>query len=685
MKRRLLRRLFWRWRYRLGLAVLAFVTICCGIFALAWFLLPFPYSTLENWPTSPLVTDRHSTPLLERVGTDDQWRIPVALSQMSPWLIQATVAVEDERFFSHCGVDPFAVVRAMGQNLRRLRVVSGASTLTMQVARMLGGRPRTLRAKVFESFRALQLESGRDKETIIEAYLNLAPYGGNLRGVEAASLAYFGQHAANLSLAEAALIAGLPQSPARLRPDRHPQAARARRATVLRRMCELGYITSEARARAAAEPIALVRRLNLSSTASHVASMAMERRPAGGVTTIDLPLQNCVLREIETHAANWPPESDAAVVVIDIERSELVVVIGSIDHLDARDGQVNGATARRSPGSTLKPFVYAAAFESGRLNAESHVYDVPIERAGWSPQNFDRSFAGVVTVTEALERSMNVPAILCAEQVGLARCLGVIEAVGIRLRADAETRAGLAAIVGATEVSLVDLTNGYATLGRGGVRQTPKLFVDEASDGARVLRADVCATIDHMLSTSRRRPNGVDRVSEPLPWFMWKTGTSAARRDAWAVGHNRRFAIGVWVGRFSSAGHVEFVGRDAAEPLLARLFHLPELRNDAGPSAPPRPLAVERPLRPPREVSNELRVLAPRDGAHFIAIDGVSVVCPLATATSGVSWFLDDRLLSTAATARLALRPGGYELRCVDAAGRSAESRFTISDGSRRK
>jgi penicillin-binding protein 1C len=370
--------------------------------------------------------------------------------------------------------------------------------------------------------------------------------------------------------------------------------------------------------------------------------------------------------------------------VIDIEAAAIVALVGSADPNDPVDGQVNGVLAARSSGSTLKPFLFAAAFDARRLAPDSVIDDLPIERAGWSPQNFDGTSQGFVTAAEALQRSLNVPAIWITEKLGLLRCVGVLNAVGIPLRIDTPQRGGLALAVGAVEVTLLDLTNGYATLGRGGVRRAPRLFVDEESAASRVLDPATCANVDEILSNRGRELAGqapaVNVASFPLsetPWFMWKTGTSSGRRDAWAVGHNRRFAIGVWVGRFSGAGHTEFVGRDAAEPLLKSLFEAPWFRSIGSP--PPAPaLAVADPFSPQEATHDDLRIDAPADGAVFVAANGRTIVHSSLNRDQDVSWFLNDQLLSPLSAGRLELTPGSYQLKCVTPRGNFAVTRFRV-------
>jgi membrane carboxypeptidase/penicillin-binding protein PbpC len=268
--------------------------------------------------------------------------------------------------------------------------------------------------------------------------------------------------------------------------------------------------------------------------------------------------------------------------------------------------------------------------------------------------------------------------VLVAEAVGLARCCGVIEAVGISLPSDAQRRGGLALAVGGIEVRLLELTNAYATLGRDGIRGQLRIFESESASYVHVLSPNVCCAISDILSSRRRRPVGMETaLPEDVPWFMWKTGTSSGRRDAWAVGHNRRYAIGIWVGRFRGTGRVAYVGAEAAEPLLAELFNLPTLRTYADPS-PATPIRVHRPLPIPRELGRNLRITAPSDGDIFICQNGSAVVHTSVNRTEGISWFLNGKLAQDNVVSRLVLTPGKYTLRCVDKTGQSSSVTFSV-------
>ncbi len=646
-------------------------------FALLWNAFPFPEHQLARFQASPMILDSQGGLLLPKVSPQQQWRLPVRLSRIDPRLIDATIAVEDRRFGSHFGVDPIAFLRAMGQNLTHRRVISGASTIPMQVCRMMEDRPRTIRSKLIESFRALQLSRIRDKDQILELYLNMAPYGGNIRGVGAASWYYFSKQPCDLSLAESALLAGLPKSPTRYDPRKHRTAAIDRSHRVLTRMVECGRLAQGAAQEAIANP-PMIHPPPRESLATHAAMLALARRPEGGQTTIVREVQRQVEVLAGDHQSLLPSGSGLAVVVIEISSSSIVAMIGSTDYADPFSGQVNAALARRSPGSALKPFIYAAAFQENRLAANSIVYDVPMDFGGWNPANFDRTFSGPITAADALRRSLNIPALYIAQQTGLARCFGMIESAGIRLPPDITLRAGLSLVVGGFETSLLDLTAAYAVFGRRGQYQKPRLFVDQPQEKGRfVLEENVCDTLNEILSCRNRPVHGMENADvEQLPWFMWKTGTSSGRRDAWAVGHNGRFAVGVWTGRLCGTGRPDFIGAEAAEPLLAGIFCLPILKNDI-PIKVPGPIAVTRPLPTPGVLSEQVRILSPEDGRIYLAMEGTIRLPVKTNGHHALNWFLNDRIVNPVDSA-LQLPRGSWRLVCTSDSGQSASVTFSV-------
>ena len=665
-----------RKRSRLLGLILVLITGC--MVGVCWHLAsnPFPIDKLEALHASPVLTDAKGRTLSRALTIDEQWRLPVPLEDISPWLRKATVAVEDERFMDHQGVDFVSVGRASLQNLLAGRVVSGASTLDMQLCRMLDPRPRTFGAKLSEAARAWQADDWLTKEEVFEAYLNLAPYGGNLQGAEAASRRYFGKSADELSLSEAALLAGLPQSPARLRPDRFPERAKKRRNKVLDRMREEGMISPEDATDAMAEPILLEPGLLTGSSARHFVIDALDLRPGGGRTFLNLDLQGEIERLAKERVGGLPVGTEVAVAVIEIETGGLVAMLGGVDFRDPLGGQVNVAKAWRSPGSTLKPFVYATAASERRLDENTILSDAPTAFAGWNPENFDRTFSGEVTAGDALRMSLNLPALQVSQEVGAAKSAGIAEACGVLFRGDPVGQGGLAFVLGAVETNLLDLTNAYATLGRKGVRRNLRYFPDEPVMDVQILDAQVCAWLGRELS-SWRLPSAVfeNLSSDSTPWFMRKTGTSSGRRDAWTVGHNGKYAVGVWVGRLSGMGDQAYVGSRAAEPLLARIFDLSSIRMTDAPKDPI-PWVVDNPIAMPEK--DLLAIERPESGSVFRRVDEGFEIRPKANSEGDLLWFLNGRPLGTEEARRTMVGSGRHELLCLTASGEYALSRFRV-------
>lgn len=655
----------------LGLAVAFF-------FCADWFLRvnPFPSETLDQLEASPELTDRNGRSLSRRLNAQQQWRIPVDLGDFSPWLKKATIAVEDERFYRHPGVDPLSIGRASLQNLLAGGVVSGASTLDMQLCRMLDPRPRTFAVKISEVARAWQADNFLSKDEILEAYLNLAPYGGNLQGGQAAALRYFGKPVTELSLSEAALLAGIPQSPARLRPDRRPEASRQRRNKVLNRMFVENMISRERYLDAILQPLGLEETNLTAASAHHFVAAALSRRPSGGQTFLDPDLQADLRRVAAARMDELPSGSDLGIVVIEIETGGVLAMLGGLHFDKSPSGQVNAVTAWRSPGSTLKPFVYATAALERRLNGDTILTDAPFAFSGWTPGNFDRTFSGEVKAGDALRRSLNMPALQVCQAVGAAKVAGIAEGCGVRFREDPVGKGGLAFVLGGVETNLLDLTNAYATIGRQGIRRNIRFFQDDAISEAAILDPLVCSWLGEELSSWRLPSTHFESISSfSTPWFMRKTGTSSGRRDAWAVGHNGRYAVGVWAGRPSGMGDQAFVGAHVAEPLLAEIFNLAKIRRTDSPCEH-EGWAVTRAI--PLPSKNILTIERPESGAVFRSLEGALEIRPKANLTGDYFWYLNGRQLNDQQSRSSFVGSGTHELLCLRASGEYALSRFRV-------
>lgn len=560
---------------------------------------------------SPIVLDRGDR-LLAAFTTDaGRWRLPVTGAAVDPRFLEMLVAYEDQRFATHAGVDPLALGRAALQAVEHGRIVSGASTLTMQVARLLDERSeRTLARKLAESVRALQIERRLTKAEILDRYLAVAPYGGNLEGVRAASLAYFGREPDRLTIGQAALLVALPQAPQSRRPDRFPDAARAGRDAVLDRMARLGVLTPAEVESGKAEPVPTARR-DFPRLAAHAAAAARAARPAATVhrLTLDRDLQAALETLVAERARALGPRVSGAAVVVDTKSGEILARVGSAGLLDeAREGYVDMTAAVRSPGSTLKPFVYGLAFEAGLAHPETLVEDRPTSFGGYAPKNFDDGYKGTVTTREALQMSLNVPAVALLEAVGPTRLTLRLEDVGVRLALPAAAEPSLAIGLGGAGVRLVDLAALYAGLGRGGVvpalteirdgppdeaGATANASASAAPAGRRLLDPVAAWYVADVLA------GAPPPVNAPAGRIAFKTGTSYGYRDAWAAGFDGRHAVAVWMGRPDGAPVAGLVGRDAAAPVLFDAFARISPRRAPLPRAPDGALIATTATLPP--------------------------------------------------------------------------------------
>jgi penicillin-binding protein 1C len=546
-------------------------------------LFPPPLARLQP-PPATAVLAAGGEPLRFFLPPDERWRLPVRLGELPEELVRAVVASEDHRFFHHPGVDPLAIVRAALSNLRAGRVVSGGSTIPMQLARLIEPGPRTLPSKAREALRALQLERRFSKRRLLELYLNLAPYGGNLEGVGAASYFYFGKRPAQLSLGEIALLVALPRSPTAFDPTRHPEAAQAARDGVLDRLAEHGIFPREEVAAARVQPLPAAR-FGVPFEAPHFARWAAARAPGRAriPTTVDLRLQRVAEQVVAGRAGELRARgiTNAAAVVIENRPRALRALVGSLDFSDAlHDGQVDGTNARRSPGSALKPFLYALAYDRGLIVPDSYLLDVPTDFAGYVAENYDGTYRGRVTARFALVTSLNAPAVRLLSAVGLGDFLALLRRGGLATLDRPPGQYGLPLVLGGGEVTLLDLTNLYATLAEGGLARPLRFLADPADtggaagdEGERLFSAGAAALVARTL-TGLQRPDlpAGGELARGVPAVAWKTGTSFGHRDAWALGFSRRWAVGVWVGNFDGRPVTGISGSADAGPLLFDLF-----------------------------------------------------------------------------------------------------------------
>ena len=640
--------------------------------------------------SSPVALDRKGAWLRALPVENGRWRIRADLDRTDPVFLARLVRIEDARFFEHQGVDPLAVIRAAGSALLRGRISSGASTLSMQTARLLQPHPRTLLFKAVEMLRAMQLEARMSKRQILSLYLTLTPYGGNLEGVRAASLAYFGHEPRTLTDAEQALLIALPQAPESRRPDRRQGAAHAARKAVLAKMVRAGMITQAHADEANVE--AIPGRAPFPSLAWHLAGQMAHAAPADQasvITTLDADLQ----RRLEPLAAKTAKEQGAeglvAIMVIETRTRAVRALVGS-GGLERPGGWIDMTRALRSPGSALKPFIYAFAFENGVAAPDTELDDTARRFTDYQPEDFDRVFHGRVTAREALIHSLNVPAVSLLDKVGPQAFEARLEAAGARLvRPKAGYRdAGLALALGGEGITLRDLAMLYAALGDGGVAKPLAWTQAEAArrpgqPGVRLVRASAATQV---LDILREAPTPKGRAPAALtrggPAMAFKTGTSYGFRDAVAAGVAGDYVIAVWTGRADGGARGGFTGRDAALPLLF------DVADQVSPVASaPRPIA-------PKSAPMALRRLEhANDGPHLIfPPDGASVESPgfgpgsrglsLAAGGTGLTWYVDGAPIAVDPVSRQPIwrppAPGFYRVMVVDGQGRRAEARVRI-------
>lgn len=620
---------------------------------------------------------------------DGRWRLAAHLQEIDPAFIEALIVIEDERFHAHRGIDPRAVLRAAFNAVRAGEIVSGASTLTMQTARLLEPRPqRNLGSKLMESWRALQLEHRYSKEEILETYLTLTPYGGNLEGVTAASWAWFGHPPDRLTPAQIALLIALPQAPEARRPDLRPDNARSGRARILDRLAREGLLASDIARESADDPVP--DRQDFPSLAWHVGDtlrLTMETDRPRIVSTLDYALQADAERLALAAAAAAGPDVQIALLIVENDTRAVRAAIGSASR-EIAGGWIDLTNRPRSPGSTLKPFIYGMAFDDGLAAPHTRITDAPRRFDSYMPENFDRVFRGEVTVAQALQHSLNVPAVETLDAVGASRFAAGLRFAGTTpaIADRAETETGLAIALGGAGLTVRDLATLYAGLANDGEVRPLVWTVDAMGTddpGMQIMSAESAREI---LTILRGAPQPAGRAPASLthdaPAIAFKTGTSWGYRDAWAAGIGAGYTIIVWVGRADARPRTGQTGREAALPILFDVFDLlPRAAAGTDERSPwvldqetPEPLQRYR-----RDPAPE--ILFPPDEAEvWMQADGRGYVLA-GRGETALSWFVDGEpvTLNTAGEPLWQPQgPGFYAVQAVDRSGRAARSRVRI-------
>ena len=652
----------------------------------------YPPPLPESLPISAEVSDRDGALLRAFATPDGRWRLAVDPATVDPAFTAMLVSYEDKRFREHRGVDPVAILRAAGQFVGAGgHIISGGSTLSMQLARLLEPRTsRSLFAKAKQIFRAVQIERRLSKDEILRAYLILAPYGGNLEGVRAASLAWFGKEPRRLSLSQSALLVALPQLPEKRRPDRFPQEARAARDRVLDRMVLSGSLNEQEAARAKAEPVPSFR-LALPALAPHVTEAALRNSAAPYRVTLRKPVQAALEAVARESARKLGDRLSVAIVLADARTGDILGEVGSADFFDqSRSGRIDMTRAIRSPGSTLKPFIYGLAFEQGLVAQETLIADRPSNFHGYRPQNFDMGYQGDVSVRQALQLSLNVPAIRLLDTVGPSRLTARFDQAGTTLQLPSGEAPGLAIGLGGAGLTLRDLVQLYTGLSNGGA-------VRVLRDGAEKTPPEALGHVD--ILDERAAWQVADILSGVTPpkgaaprGLAYKTGTSYGYRDAWSVGFDGRYVLGVWVGRPDGGSVPGLSGYESAAPILFEAFSrsgLPAMPLPRPPAGAFRQAREELPVTLQRfdtdanglvtvaRVEPAPQIVFPPEGARVEAGGAASpLVLKLQGGRAPFRWLANGEPLGKADRRRTATwvpdGSGFATLTVLDAAGRAA-------------
>lgn len=647
---------------------------------------------------SPIVVDRNGRWLHAYTTPEGRWRFRANLDEIDPRFVERLVAVEDKRFWKHGGVDPLAVARAGSGALASGRISSGASTITMQAARLLEPRPRTIPSKIIEMFRAAQIERRLSKRQVLELYLTLTPYGGNVEGVRAASLLYFDKEPRSLTDAEQALLIALPQAPEARRPDRRGKAARDARDGILAKFEKVGVIEPRLAAEAREAGVRQTRSI-LPRTAYHatleLAGRASEYPYAVVPSTLDIAMQHDVEALVAAAASRASDGATAAAIVIDTKTRAVRAMAGSAG-VSSTGGWIDMSRALRSPGSTLKPFIYALAFDDGLLGPDTVIEDMPQSFDGYAPENFDRTFRGEITAADALQHSLNVPAVRVLDRIGAERLAAAFQSAGVTLATPdhANKEMGLTLALGGAGVTMRDLAALYAGLAQGGAvkplawteTDVRKLAAEPAHQiFSRETAIKVSTILEDSPALSGRAPSD---LSENAPPVSMKTGTSYGYRDAWAAGHAGGYAVIVWVGRADGGSRPGVTGRDAAAPVLYAIFDAlwrldPNAGRGIAPDAEGEAVVAVR-LDPPRRASAP-EIVFPRDGVELYA-DGYGpetrgFSLSARGGAGGYAWYAGGDPVTKGADGKAVWRPTGpgfYDIVVIDGRGLKTTAKVRV-------
>ena len=559
--------------------------VCALLFGLLVFAVPSPLSDATTWPVSPALLDKDGSLFHARLSSTEEYCLPIALSRMGKWLPIVALDVEDRRFYRHFGLDIFAIARAIGQNLRSGSVVSGASTITSQVIRLTYPRDRNMRHKMLEFAQAIKLEWGLPKEKILELYLNRAPFGGTIRGVEAAARSYFGKKAEELSLAESAMLIGMLRGPSLYRPDKNPDLILQRRNTILNGLLERNLASEHDIAMARLEKLPKGRRA-IPQKFWNYADITLRSLPTGYwhqgsspvVTTLDSFLQVMLERQLDDALVSFPASVTAAGGIVDNASGSLLAYVGNARFdAQAQEQWVDCGSSPRSPGSILKPFIYLLAMEQGNIVPASLVADTPLSFAGMAPRNYDRKYRGPVSAEYALANSLNAPAVRILRRAGNESAIQFLRTVGFSRLTKPAGHYGDSLILGGCEVTLIQTLQAFASLANLGIYRPLTSLASVAGPGRlgeqRLFSAPAAFLVAESLrDTGRMAPTLREALNEQGRSVAFKTGTSYGLRDAWTAAYTPWHTVAVWLGDPEGLPHPALSGLPIAAPLALRLI-----------------------------------------------------------------------------------------------------------------
>ena len=540
-------------------------------------------------PYSQLILAEDGTLIHGFLSQDQKWRVKVDLEEIIPQLKKAIIFKEDKYFYYHFGINPIAILRAAWRNITSAKRTSGASTITMQVSRLLYPKKRTYTNKFLEAFRALQLEWYYSKDEILQLYLNLVPYGGNIEGVKSASLLYFKQMPDKLSLAQITALAVIPNRPTSLALGKNNYQIEQARNKWLRIFEKRGVFNKETIADALAEPLEAYYQA-IESKAPHLAIRLHKKYPS--TPTVKTTLNVGMQEKIQQIAFNYTRRTknyninNTSIMVLDNQTHHVVAYLGSSDFNDEQNsGQVDGNLAYRSPGSTLKPLLYGIAFDEGVLTPKRTINDIPVDFNGYAPQNFNTKFNGKVNVETALAYSLNIPAVKTLNDLGVHKMVQKLEKASFKHISKNKKNLGLSLALGGCGVNLEEMIGLYASFANGGMYYKPLYLSENNEDSLKIGRKILSQEASYMLSEILLKVERPDlpsdyQNSKNVPKIAWKTGTSYGRRDAWSIGFNKKYTIAVWLGNFSGQGVKELTGAGMATPLLFKLFNSIDYNSD---------------------------------------------------------------------------------------------------------